>query len=133
MRVQAALSAGMPKLVRAMPAGVLFAAVALVCLSMEDFSSAEESMPEGFVYNLRGIWISSKTSRAVQIFDGVHAGEEISTGHDVDSNSVMSISLHEGTSKTLRCRATSDCDAPYTIPPVRPKPEPLWVRLWQSL
>jgi hypothetical protein len=88
----------------------------------------------GFIFDLHGTWMSSRSGRAVGNLDPIFPGEIISAGKPVDAMSSVSFSLHDGTTpRPLKCRSAADCDRPYQVPAIRPPQEDFLTRAWRAI
>jgi hypothetical protein len=108
------------------PLLVLALSCGAACAQTGDAGSA------GFVFNLHGAWTSQRTGKAIRDLDPVFPKEQISAGRP-SADSSLSISLYDGTPKTLRCRSVEDCDLPFIVPDTRPQPESLLARIAHAL
>ena len=80
--------------------------------------SAGDDGSAGFVFDVKGAWLSTHSGRAVRVTDSVFPNEQITPPQDPKPDNSISISLYDGTPVKRRCPSHRDCDPAYHVPDV---------------
>lgn len=105
----------------------LFAILLLVLVTL---SGQVRKSDDGFVVDVRGEWINSRTGKPVQPIDSILEGDVIRASRNTYTSDYVILSLHDGSDKRLLCRAHGDCDR-FTVPNV--KRDTWWSRASASI
>jgi hypothetical protein len=109
------------------------AVLAAFCCLLADANAASDDQSVGFVFDLRGDWISTRTGKAVRATDRIYPNEQIAAPTPPRPDSWISISLYDGTAVRRTCRSQEDCDGPYLVRDLRSPRVPFLARLGRAL
>jgi hypothetical protein len=77
-----------------------------------------EDAAVGFVYGVRGNWMSSRTNKPLHDFEAVFAGDKIRIGRKPTIGDFIGLGFYDSTTRSLRCQSRVICDS-LTVPPIQ--------------